>query len=147
MNAQLQGRLGLNIHQRVDLLPYSKGLGASIVRVDTSWPDLEPQQGQYTWGWLDALVEQAVGQGLLVYPTLSQLARWVTSDSHGLPPSCHSPSDGFGRMFQPALVGDRNRLAEQSNRRAGPGRELGLAARTDANRYPAEWHPVLSARG
>jgi len=56
-----------------------KNLGASAVRMDFNWFDFEPTQGQFSFGYLDPIVDAARLQGLKVYATVAYTPQWASS--------------------------------------------------------------------
>src|SRR5215212_7882149 len=50
---------------------YLGPLGAKGIRLQTGWAKCEKQPGVYDWAWLDAIIDDAVGQGLRPWLELS----------------------------------------------------------------------------
>jgi uncharacterized protein (TIGR03382 family) len=58
-------------------------LGVRSARLDFNWFDFEPQRGQFTWQYLDTLMNAARANGLSIYATVAYTPKWASSD-----PSC-----------------------------------------------------------
>ena len=53
---------GFGVH--ADYKAYLGPLGAKSIRLQAGWARCEPQPGVYEWGWLDAIVDDALGRML-----------------------------------------------------------------------------------
>lgn len=75
--------------RELDLL---RELGADVVRIDVSWPYVEPRRGRRDptyLGRLDRYVEAAAARGLLVLPVLIDTPCWAARR----PAGCRTPAD------------------------------------------------------
>ncbi|MCC6337369.1 MAG: beta-galactosidase [Myxococcales bacterium] len=54
-------------------------LGVRSARLDFNWFDFEPQQGQFTWGYLDTVMMNARTNGLSIYATVAYTPQWASS--------------------------------------------------------------------
>jgi hypothetical protein len=72
--------VGVNAHRpTVDQLDALAELGVEWVRVDANWLQLEPNEGQYAWGEMDRIVDEATARGLKVMMTLAYAPAWASS--------------------------------------------------------------------
>lgn len=55
-------------------------LGVRSARLDFNWFDFEPQRGQFTWQYLDTVMNAARANGLSVYATVAYTPKWASSD-------------------------------------------------------------------
>ncbi|MEW5739454.1 MAG: beta-galactosidase [Myxococcota bacterium] len=54
-------------------------LGVRSARLDFNWFDFEPQQGQFSWGYLDDVMMHARANGLSIYATVAYTPKWASS--------------------------------------------------------------------
>lgn len=65
----------------------ARALGASIIREELRWPDVEPKEGRWDDSRYDALTRSAAQRGLQILPLLFQSPAWLSDDLRRLPPS------------------------------------------------------------
>jgi Glycosyl hydrolases family 39 len=74
----IESPYGINAHlpsaQEMDGLV---GLGASWVRLDFNWPDLEPTRDGYDYSLTDSIVAPLVQRGISIYATLAYTPGWA----------------------------------------------------------------------
>ena len=66
---------GINVHED-SLSPKVIPLGCDWVRIDVNWWTVEQQNGIYSWGHMDKLVNHYVSAGFKVYATLMGTPGW-----------------------------------------------------------------------
>jgi hypothetical protein len=60
--------------------------GFSWIRLQVTWGDLEPRRGQYQFGHLDRIVDQARANDLRIVASVVKAPRWATGDgTDGIP--------------------------------------------------------------
>ena len=65
-------QVGVNAHlARKELLVKVRQWGMETVRGDVNWPDIEPEQGRFTWDGIDQFVNDLTEVGLNGYLTLA----------------------------------------------------------------------------
>ncbi|MBM4353811.1 MAG: hypothetical protein FJ109_08440 [Deltaproteobacteria bacterium] len=62
-----------------------KSAGFDWVRMDFNWFQIEPSKGNFQWGFLDAVVNEAHSLGLNIFPTLSYTPKWASANPNCTP--------------------------------------------------------------
>ncbi|MCL5958422.1 MAG: cellulase family glycosylhydrolase [Chloroflexi bacterium] len=63
-----------------------KDAGFGWVKQQVTWYDIEGSRGQYSWGELDRVVNDAYGAGVKLILSVTRAPSWATSDGgHGMP--------------------------------------------------------------
>jgi hypothetical protein len=108
-------------------------VGATWVRLDFSWADVQPNgPGTYRWAGLDRVVATARALGLNVLPTLAYTPRWAR------PTGCHSA------MCAPASDAAFARFARAAAERYAPEGVRAWEIWNEEN-TPGFWKPAPSA--
>jgi hypothetical protein len=76
------------------------------LRLQMSWPELEPSPGVFDFGELDAELEQAADRGIQVLPVLYGSPAWIAADP-ARPPLSRSASSAWRRFLAEAPPGAR----------------------------------------
>ncbi len=72
---------GINAHVPDDTtLDRMVAAGVDWVRYDFNWIQLEPQQGQFNWGFMDRAVASARSRGLHIFATLAYAPGWANGN-------------------------------------------------------------------
>ena len=88
MPLSARGRLGVTIHQRVDLLDHVASLGLTIARIDANRYDVQRNgPDDWQWSWLDALVDGCLARQLIPYPVVGYTPSW--EGARHTPPNIH----------------------------------------------------------
>jgi hypothetical protein len=108
-------------------------VGATWVRLDFSWADVQPTgPGTYHWAGLDRVVVSARSMGLNILPTLAYTPKWAR------PRGCTSP------MCAPASAAAFARFARAAASRYGP-RGVSAWEIWNEENTPGFWKPTPSA--
>jgi Cellulase (glycosyl hydrolase family 5) len=84
-------QIGVNAHLgRKELLVKVKQWGMETVRGDVNWPDVEPEQGKFTWDGIDQFVNDLTDVGLNGYLTIAYTPAWACN---GNPNNSTPPTD------------------------------------------------------
>lgn len=58
-------------------IPHVQTLGLGWVKFLLPWKDIEPQQGQFSWGYADSLINPYAAAGIRVLLTISKAPNWA----------------------------------------------------------------------
>ncbi len=106
--------------------------GITLVRVgEFAWADLEPQEGVFTLGWLEAILDacQAAGLAVMLCTPTATPPRWLTRDH----PECLR-TDRDGRTF---VHGSRQHASHVSARYRAFSRAITTVLAENLGRHPA----------
>ncbi|MBN1483097.1 MAG: beta-galactosidase [Chloroflexia bacterium] len=111
-----------------------QGAGFGWIRQQVRWADIEPAKGQYNWGFLDQIVNEANRRGVKVLFSVVASPGWAAGGGHGMPSNPNDLGDFFhalasrykGRVGAYEVWNEENYAVENDGYVAGPDRYVEL---------------------